>query len=110
MLSFACRPAAFCSNVSGAFDYVPGANFLTKLFLKGLRPGLAVVTQDWSGIRSARVLVGGAVSESFSITNSVFQGIVWGVPPRIFFFETARPVVNSTGHVETVYVDDLMCF
>ncbi len=104
------RVGLYCSDVSGAFDRVPAERLLRKLAATGLHPRLLAVLQSWLGDRSAVVVVKGVSSSPKPLSNSVFQGTVWGPPLWNVHYEDARKSVAKLGYEETVYADDFNAF
>ena len=104
------RVAAYCSDVSGAFDRVSAPKLLAKLSSAGVHPDLLKVLAAWLQERSANVCVDGCMSDSFALRNSVFQGTVLGPPLWNVFYGDARHAIHEVGFEECIFADDLNCF
>ena len=68
----------YCSDVSGAFDRVEAERLAKKLATLHLHPQIYALLSSWLEPRSSRVVVDGKFSSAMALTNSVFQGTVWG--------------------------------
>lgn len=104
------KVALYCSDVKGAFDRVDTERLLQKLRQKGLSGKLLAVLGSWLEQRVAKVVVEGFYSESAELSNSVYQGTVWGPPLWNVFFEDARVPVNQAGFSEALFADDLNAY
>ena len=70
-----CKVGIYCSDVSGAFDRVSASRLIRKLAAMGVHSDLLGVFRSWLRDRKARVVVAGAQSAEFILSNMVFQGI-----------------------------------
>jgi len=104
------KVAVYCSDVSGAFDRVELQRMIKKLEAKKIDPAIIALLTSWLRNRQARVLVGGQFSESFDLSNMVFQGTVWGPTLWNMFYEDARRAVNEVFFKEIIYADDLNAY
>ena len=104
------KVALYCSDVKGAFDRVDTERLLQKLRQKGLSGKLLTVLGSWLEQRAAKVVVELFHSESAELSNSVYQGTVWGPPLWNVFFEDARVPVNQAGFSEALFADDLNAY
>ena len=104
------RVGLYCSDVSAAFDRVSASRLLQKLTAKGVHPHVLEVLWSWLQNRPSVVIVGNAKSSERELSNSVFQGTVWGPPLWNTYFEDAHQAVRKEHFVETVFADDLNCF
>ena len=100
----------FCSDVSGAFDRVSADKLIGKLAACGVNSRMRQVIRSWLRDRTARVVVGGAESEEFHMSNIVFQGTVWG--PFLWNVHFGDCICNITRCVFEVFVyaDDCNAF
>jgi len=82
------RIGLYCSDVQGAFDRVSTERLLKRLTCCRIHPQFLAVLKSWLQERKASVVVGGAKSEEFSMSNMVYQGTVLGPPLwNVFFCE-----------------------
>jgi hypothetical protein len=100
----------YCSDVSGAFDRVSTARLIAKLWSKKLRPEIIEVLSSWLRQRTARVVVGGAQSDAFSLGDMIYQGTVLGPVLWNLFYEDARAALEEWFFQEIVYADDLNAY
>ena len=100
----------YCSDVSGAFDRVEKDRLGQKLRATGLHPLAVAFLESWLEDRLSRVVVGGQHSPEEPLTDSVFQGTVFGSPLWNIFYEDARHAVNTKGFFESVFADDFNCW
>ena len=101
------KVAVYCSDVSGAFDRVKAERLIAKLRSKKLRNEVIDVLASWLRQRTARVLVGGKQSDTFKITDMVFQGTVLGPVLWNVCYEDARRAMEELFFEEIMYADDL---
>ena len=101
------RIALYCSDVSGAFDKVPSQRLVQRLRAKGFDGDFVAVVASWLEQREAKVLVGGASSQSFAISQQVYQGTVWGPQLWNTHFGDVHHVIREREFMEVVYADDL---
>ena len=104
------RIGLYCSDVAGAFDRVNADKLVDKLSAKGVHERLLQVIRSWLGNRSAHVCVDGVLSDSFLLSNMVFQGTVWGPSLWNSYYADASEAVELHGFLGTVFADDLNCF
>ena len=108
-----CRGAEVglhCSDVSGAFDHVSTDKLIRKLAACGVNSRMLQVVRSWLRDHKARVVVAGAESEEFRLSNIVFQGTVWGPPFWNAFFNDSASVLRQLGFCVVVYADDYNAF
>ena len=98
------------SDISGAFDRVFVPYLLAKLQRCGVGPMLLRFLADYLAPRQGQVLVQGAYSDSFEISNSVFQGTVLGPSLWNTFFADVSNPAGSCGGDEAKFADDLSVF
>ena len=80
------KVAAYLSDISGAFDKVFVPYLLAKLHRYGVGTTLLNFLASYLSPRSGQVLVQGAYSDPYEISNTVFQGTVLGPPLWNTFF------------------------
>ncbi len=97
----------YCSDVSGAFDRVCKELLGYKLRSSGLPSRIVAVLESWLDDRVAEVIVGGRAAAPSPLTNSVFQGTVWGPPLWNRHYASGRHAVNACGYSEVTYADDM---
>ena len=93
-----CRGAKvgiYCSDVSGAFDHVSADKLIRKLAACGVNSRMLQVIRSWLRDRKARVVVAGAESQEFNLSNMLFQGTVWGPPLWNAFFGDSAFVLRQ---------------
>ena len=71
---------------------------------------LLKVVSSWLEERTAEVVVEGAYSDKAALSNSVYQGTVWGPPLWNVFFEDARLPKNAADYTEALFADDLNAY
>ena len=104
------KVAAYLSDISGAFDKVFVPYLLAKLHRYGVGTTLLNFLASYLSPRSGQVLVQGAYSDPYEISNTVFQGTVLGPPLwNTFFSDVALPARTNGGH-EAMFADDLNVF
>ena len=98
------------SDISGAFDKV-FSNFLSaKLRQFGLGDNYIAFFEAYLQPREAHVAVGGQVSDTFAISDMVYQGTVLGPHLwNLFFADIALPA-SAHGEREMLFADDLNIF
>ena len=102
--------AAYLSDISGAFDKVFVPYLLAKFHRYGVGTTLLNFLASYLSPRSGQVLVQGAYSDPYEISNTVFQGTVLGPPLwNTFFSDVALPARTNGGH-EAMFADDLNVF
>ena len=101
---------AYLSDISAAFDRVFKYYLLAKLHRAGVGSTYLNFLEAYLSPRQARVVVQGAVSETFSLGDQVFQGTVLGPPLWNSFFADVAVPASSTGGQETIFADDLNVF
>ena len=104
------KVGGFLSDISGAFDQVFVPYLLAKLYEKGVGEKILRLLATYLAPRRGQVVVQGAFSNEMEISNSVFQGTVWGPPLWNSFFSDVATPAKSTGGSEEVYADDLNVF
>ena len=104
------RIGLYCSDVSGAFDRVSASYLIDKLRRLPIHPRILQVLDSWLQERHTSVVVGGKHSQSFIMTDMVFQGTVWGPPLWNIFFADGALVIQAAGFTEIIYADDLNAF
>ena len=104
------RVALYCSDVSGAFDRVRAERLLLKLEAKGVHKQMLAVLSSWLQTRAARICVDGSFSDSFPLSDMVFQGTVLGPPLWNCFYADAAEAVEVHHFLATIFADDLNCF
>ena len=72
----------YLSDISGAFDRVSREKLLDKLKAGGVNNDFMRFLGSYLDTRRSTILVGGAKSQTFTLTNSVYQGTVLG--PRLW--------------------------
>ena len=72
-----------------AFDRVSTLKLLEKLRRSVIHSSVVDVIADWLVGRRGEVIVQGASSESFPLSNMTYQGTVWGPPLWNLFFADA---------------------
>ena len=102
--------ALYCSDVSGAFDRVRAERLLAKLKANGVHDKMLAVLTSWLQTRAARVCVDGSFSDSFPLSDMVFQGTVLGPPLWNCFYADAAEAVEIHSFLATIFADDLNCF
>ena len=100
------------ADVSGAFDRVSTPRLLQKLRAKKVPEPLVTVKviSSWLRQRQAVVAVAGKRSKPMLISNSVYQGTVWGPPLWNIYYEDTQLASSKAGFDEIKYADDLSCF
>ncbi len=101
--------ALYCSDVSGAFDRVCAQRLGAKLAKLGLHPKIHKLLVSWLEPRISQVVVGGEFSKEMPLSNSVFQGTVWGPPLWNCYYADSTQAVGKHGFVDIVFADDLNC-
>ena len=109
-LSFGRRVGLYCSDVSGAFDRVPSDKLAETLSQRGVHPKLLALLKSWLEPRSAIVVVDGEQSQQRLLSNSVYQGTVWGPPLWNTFFADTDVPLHELGFSETKFADDLNAY
>ena len=102
--------AAYLSDISGAFDRVCKEYLLAKLHAAGVGTEYLNFLDKYLDPRQARVIVDGAASDPFVISNTVFQGTVLGPPLWNTFFADVICPATSTGGEGKAFADDLNVF
>jgi len=100
----------YCSDVSGAFDRVRRTRMLQKLGSCGLPPPVARFLASWLEDRRSSVVVGGVASEERVLSNSVFQGTVFGPPLWNLFYGDSILAVRPLSFIEVIFADDFNCW
>lgn len=101
--------ALYCSDVSGAFDRVCASRLVQEPASQRLHPRIRAMLSSWLEPRQSQVLVEGSKSCSQELTNSVYQGTVWGPPLWNVFYADATAAVSKCGYVDIMFADDLNC-
>ena len=101
--------ALYCSDVSGAFDRVWDERLSAKLQCSGLHPRVLDLLKSWLEPRTSSVVLEGCSSKPQPLTNSVYQGTVFGPPLWNVHYADAKAAVQAEGFVEVVFADDLNC-
>ena len=83
---------------------------LAKLAKCGVGDLLLKFLADYLAPRQGQVIVQGAYSEDFDISNNVFQGTVLGPSLWNTFFSDVSMPARSYGGDETLFADDLSIF
>jgi len=109
-LSQGFRVGVYCSDVSGAFDKVPASRLVRRLSQWKIHPKILEVLQSWLRPRRARVIVGGATSQEFLMSDMVYQGTVWGPSLWNTFFADAARALQCLSFHDLFYADDLNAF
>ena len=104
------RIATYCYDVSGAFDRVNAERLVAKLRAAGVHVKLVDVIASWLKERVAHTCVDGVFSDSFVLSDMVFQGTVLGPPLWNMYYADAADAIVAEEFVETVFADDLNCF
>ena len=104
------KVAAYCSDVSGAFDRVNLEILVQKLRAKLVHPEMIAVIASWLRQRTGYVVVGGEKSEAIQLRNMVFQGTVLGPSLWNLFYEDARRAIQEWMYTETVYAEDFNAY
>ena len=105
------RVGLYCSDVSGAFDRVSTPHLMDVLRrCEAIPRAMLPLFRSWLGFRTSTVVVDGVHSIKRGLSNSVYQGTVWGPILWNLFFESARHCINSQGFVESVFADDCNSF
>ena len=99
----------YCSDVSGAFDRVCAKRLADKLATLHLHPKIHGLLVSWLAPRVSKVAVEGKFSAATPLTNSVFQGTVWGPPLWNCFYADASKAVAKNDFLDIVFADDLNC-
>ena len=99
----------FCSDVSGAFDRVCAERMAKKLATMHLHPNIHGLLVSWLEPRVSKVAVGGKFSRNAPLSNSVFQGTVWGPPLWNCFYSDSSIAVAKHAFLDIVFADDLNC-
>ena len=99
----------YCSDVSGAFDRVCAKRMTKKLAAMHLHPKIHGLLASWLEPRVSKVAVGGKFSRNTPLTNSVFQGTVWGPPLWNCYYADASTAVAKHDFMDIVFADDLNC-
>ena len=97
----------YCSDVSGAFDKVPTARLIRKLFLAGILPKLLKLLCSWLQGRQSCVNVKGKQSVFRELRDQVFQGTVLGPPLWNLFFADVGLPVRTCNFRYTAFADDM---
>jgi len=93
-----------------AFDRVSTLNSLEKLRRSVIHSSVVDVIADWLVGRRGEVIVQGASSVSFPLSNMTYQGTVWGPPLWNLFFADAPLALRKCAFQEVIYADDLNAF
>ena len=99
----------YCSDVSGAFDRVCAKRLADKLATLHLHPKIHGLLVSWLAPRVSKVAVEGKFSAATPLTNSVFQGTVWGPPLWNCFYADASNAVAKNDFLDIVFADELNC-
>ena len=102
--------AAYCSDVSGAFDKVKAEKLVCKLQCYGVEPSVLEVLKSWLETRHANVIVESEMSKNMTLENMVYQGTVFGPPLWNTHYGDASSAVNKNDFTEVVFADDLNAF
>ena len=104
------KVGGFLGDISGAFDKVFKAYLLAKLHRWGVGPDFLNFLDSYLAPRKGQVVVQGARSDAFEMSNMAFQGTVLGPPLwNTYFADVAEPA-SSTGGREAMFADDLNVF
>ena len=95
--------------MSGAFDRVCARRLGAKLATLKLHPKIHRLLVSWLEPRISQVVVGGERSRPTPLSNSVFQGTVWGPPLWNCYYADATQAVTKRGFTDIVFADDLNC-
>ena len=109
-LAKGCKVGVYCSDVAAAFDRVSSFKLLQKLRCSCVHPRIVQVISDWLVGRRGEVIVQGASSDSFPLSDMTFQGTVWGPPLWNLFFADSPLALRKCGFQEVIYADDLNAF
>ena len=101
--------ALYCSDVHGAFDRVCEQRLTAKLERSGLHPRILRLLKSWLEPRTSVVVLDGCASPQQVLTNSVYQGTVWGPPLWNVHYADSKLAVQEEGFTEVVFADDLNC-
>ncbi len=101
--------ALYCSDVSGAFDRVWESRLVSKLERSGLHPRILALLKSWLEPRQSVVVLDGCSSAPQPLTNSVYQGTVFGPPLWNVHYADSSMAVQAEGFTEVVFADDLNC-
>ena len=104
------KVAIYCSDVAGAFDRVSSKRLLDKLRKEGVHFRIIDIIAPWLGTRQANVVVGGAKSETFLLSDMVFQGTVLGPILWNLFFGDAHFAIRLAKFTEMMFADDLQAY
>ena len=100
----------YCSDVSGAFDKVPATRLLAKLRATGMNNDMVEVIRSWLRNTTAHVVMQGARSSGFTLSDMVFQGTVWGPALWNVYFGDSTLLAQGSGFTVVVYADDYNAF
>ena len=81
--------ALYCSDVSGAFDWVKRERLRAKLRAKIVPEEFVSIFDAWLQDRKATVVVGGQHSDPMRLRDMIYQGAVWGPWLWNIFYEEA---------------------
>ena len=101
--------ALYCSDVSGAFDRVSETRLGDKLRRLALHPKILRLLLSWLEPRSSVVVVDGESAQRRVLTNSVYQGTLWGPPLWNIHYSDSAVAVRNRGFLEVIFADDLNC-
>ena len=106
------KVAGYLGDISGAFDRVFKDYLLAKLQAANVGPRYLNFLDSYLQPRRAQVVVEGVASDTFEISNTVFQGTVLGPPLwNTFFSDVALTVDACPGDADSsLFVDDLSIF
>jgi len=104
------KVAIYPSDISGAFDKVDREILMDRLRRTGLSEGMIIFLYDYLASRSARVVVQGYESESFEISNQIFQGTVLGPPLWNVFFRPVDEPIRACRFKGAKFADDLTAY
>ena len=95
------------ADISGAFDKVARERILWKLAGLGVAPAFLDFLNSYLLPREGRVAVEGAMSESMTLCDMVYQGTVLGPTLWNSFFGDVVQHVASDGQHVSLFADDL---
>ena len=99
------KVGGYLGDISGAFDRVCTEILLGKLYEHGVGEQYLRFLISYLAPRTGQVIVQGARSEEFDITNSVWQGSVLGPTLWNAFFSDVSKPASSTGGTESKFAD-----
>jgi hypothetical protein len=101
---------AYLSDISTAFDRVFKDYLMAKLHNAGVGEIFLRFFNAYLQPRTGKVVVEGMSSDTFELSNTVFQGTVLGPCLWNVFFADVCVPASSTGGQEAMFADDLNVF